>query len=98
MKTIFSLAILATLALTSCKKDYTCTCTTTVHRPAFVYAGMEVQEESTTTMPSSSTTIKDKKDEAKTKCESSNGTTSVPSSWAQYGAKPTTTTVACSTN
>jgi hypothetical protein len=98
MKTILSLAVLATLALTSCKKDYTCTCTTTVHQPAFNYGGMEVQEESTTTSTPVSSTIKDKKDDAKTKCESSNGTTSTASPWAQYGAQPTTTTVNCGVN
>lgn len=95
MKTIFSLAILATLALTSCKKDYTCACTTTVHQPEISWGGDVYQEESTTTTPSS-TTIKDKKDEAKTKCESMNGTTTTETSWSQAGmGDPTTTTVKC---
>lgn len=94
MKTIFSLAILGSLALTSCKKDYTCSCVATVHRPSFSYGGMEVQEESTTSS-NTTRTIKDKKDDAKTSCESGNGTSSVASPWAQYGAQPTTTTVAC---
>lgn len=95
MKTIFSLAVLATLALTSCKKDYTCACTTTVHQPEISWGGDVYQEESTTTTPSS-TTIKDKKDDAKTKCESMNGTTTTETSWSQSGfGDPTTTTVKC---
>nr|WP_294858997.1 hypothetical protein [uncultured Fluviicola sp.] len=94
MKTIFALALLGTLTLASCKKDYTCSCSVSVHQPAFDYGGMEVQPESTSST-SSSSTIKDKKDDAKTKCESANGTTSTASQWAAYGAEPTTTTTAC---
>lgn len=96
MKTIFSLAILATLALTSCKKDYTCGCTVTTHQPAFSYGGMDLQDEETSTVTSPDATIKDKKDDAKSKCESANGTTSTASPYASYGAQPTTTTTTCS--
>ncbi|WP_343637379.1 hypothetical protein [Fluviicola sp.] len=94
MKTIFSLAILATLALTSCKKEYTCACTVTVHQPEFSYQGQVYQEENTTTS-SSSTTIKDKKDDAKSTCEAGSAKTSTPSPYAQAGAEPTTTTTTC---
>ena len=65
MKKLSSVAIVAmfaALVLSSCKKDYTCSCTTTM-------VGL------IDTTFTSSGTINDKKDDAKSKCESSNGTT-----------------------
>ncbi len=50
---VAAFAVLGMVALSSCKKDYTCTCTTT-------FAG------STTT---TSTTLNGKKDDVKTACE-----------------------------
>ncbi len=53
MKKVLFLGVFAVLGLASCKKDYTCACTSTV-------LGV-----STTV----TTTIKDKKNDAKTTCE-----------------------------
>ena len=56
MKNLFILTVFALIALTSCKKDYTCTC----------YA----VEDGVTDMSSSvSTTIKDTKSKAKEACD-----------------------------
>lgn len=95
MKTTFSILLFAAITLVSCKKDYTCECTTTSHTPEFNFGGTIIQQESTSTS-SASSTINDKKDEAKSTCESQNGTTTIPSQYAQVGAEPTTVTVACS--
>ena len=93
MKTIFSLAILATLTLASCKKDYTCECTTTVTEPSFTYMGVTYQGETNT--GSSTRTIKDKEKDAKSSCEKGNASTSTPSAYASWGQGPTTTKVDC---
>jgi hypothetical protein len=53
MKNLFILTVFALTALTSCKKDYTCTCTATVF-------GVSA---------SSSTIINDTKSKAKDKCD-----------------------------
>jgi len=58
MKKILLVAAVACLAMTSCKKDYTCTCTATAN-------GQSV---------SGSTTIKDKKSKAKDSCEGKSST------------------------
>ena len=56
MKNLFILTVFALIALTSCKKDYTCTC--------------YVVEDGVTDMSSSvSTTIKDTKSKAKEACD-----------------------------
>jgi hypothetical protein len=62
MKKITLLAVAAlAITFTSCKKDYTCTCTTT-------YAGITA---------TSSTTLHDTKSNATTACEKSNASTTV---------------------
>lgn len=94
MKKTLLVAGVALLGLASCKKDYTCSCTSTVTVPEFQYQGFVVQTGSTTTS-SASTIINDKKSDAETNCTAQNATTSVPSSYAQQGAQPTTTSVTC---
>lgn len=94
MKKTLAIAFIGALTLVSCKKDYTCTCTSTTYTPEFSYGGSTYQDESTTTT-SSSSTINDKKDDAKASCESKNGSSSVASPWASFGAEPTTITVSC---
>ena len=56
MKKALLIAAVAGFVMTSCKKDYTCECTTTVG----------------TITSTSSTTINGKKDDVKTACEKSN--------------------------
>lgn len=95
MKKIFFIATVAILGLTSCKKDYTCECTTTITQPEFQYGGTVVQPASTQTA-SASATITDKKKDAEAKCEEGTKTTSTPSAYAQLGAQPTTASTKCS--
>ena len=97
MKKTLTIAFIGALTLVSCKKDYTCTCTTTTTQPTFVYQGVIVQNGSTTTA-SGSSTINDTKKEAKASCESQNGSSSVASPWASAGAEPTTVNVSCQIN
>ena len=63
MKRFFALATVsvALISLSSCKKDYTCECTTTIGGTVY---GTPV-----------TTTINDKKDEAKTACENGSSST-----------------------
>ncbi|PWH81371.1 hypothetical protein [Brumimicrobium oceani] len=56
-KVLFIGMLFGGLALTSCKKDYTCECTTTTNMEGIADTSF-------------SETINDKKDEAKEKCES----------------------------
>ena len=95
MKKILALAILGTLTLVSCKKDYSCTCTTTTTTPEFSFGGQIVQTASVTTA-SASTIINDKKDAAKTSCESGSVTSSVESQYAAAGAGATAIATVCS--
>ena len=70
------------LTMTSCKKDYTCECTFT----GKIYQnGVETNGQTTT---ASTATGKMKKDDAKTKCEQSNGT--IMSGTTQFGTSTTT--------
>ncbi|MFA7274086.1 MAG: hypothetical protein WC044_09460 [Crocinitomicaceae bacterium] len=94
MKKTLLIGTFALLAMTSCKKDYTCECTTTVTQPAFVFGGIQIQSASTT-KSTVSTTIKDKKDAAASKCASGTGTISTPSQYASAGATPTTAATVC---
>jgi len=64
MKKVLLVAFIAGLAMTSCKKAYTCECTVTTY--------VNGTANTTTT---SGTTDKMKKADAKTKCEGSNMTT-----------------------
>ncbi|PBQ34003.1 hypothetical protein CNR22_20215 [Sphingobacteriaceae bacterium] len=57
MRKVLLVAAVAMFAMTSCKKEYTCECTATVG------------QNGSTTSTTASTTIKDKKDDAKTTCE-----------------------------
>lgn len=70
MNKILLIAAVAFVSMTSCKKEYTCECKTT--STAYINGVTTVG----TPVVSSGNTEKMKKDEAKTKCESSNGTTS----------------------
>ncbi len=69
MKKVLLLAIIATaFGMTSCKKDYTCTCTTTVY-------DTDVTPNTILTGPiTTSTTIEDKKSDATTACEKETAT------------------------
>ena len=62
MKKLLLVAAVAGMALTSCKKDYTCECTTSTN-----VLGM-------TQSATASTTIKDTKSKAKEACEKGNST------------------------
>jgi hypothetical protein len=68
MKKVLLIAAVAGLAMTSCKKEYTCECTVKT-----------TANGQTTTATSSATSAKMKKSEAKDWCEKSNGTTTVGS-------------------
>jgi hypothetical protein len=84
MKKVLLVAAIACVSLTSCKKDYTCECNVTTKQDV-------LGQVTTTPSTTSGTTGKMKKDEAKTKCEQSNGTTSsgIP------GVAGSTITIAC---
>ncbi|MDI1353511.1 MAG: hypothetical protein PSX36_01245 [bacterium] len=84
MKKILFFAALASLTAVSCKKVYTCECTTT----SSITINGVVQ--SGTPATSSGETAKMKKDDAKTECEKNNGTTT--SGTSQNG---TSVTIAC---
>lgn len=58
MKKLLLVAAVAMFAMTSCKKDYTCECTSTVG------------QNGSTTSSTSTTTLKAKKADAKKACES----------------------------
>jgi hypothetical protein len=66
MKKALLLIAFSGLFFTSCKKEYTCECTVTTSG-----AGIP------TTSTSASSTIKDKKADAKTACENGNSTSTV---------------------
>jgi hypothetical protein len=73
-KTIFlSFAALAFFAA-SCKKEYTCDCTFTTTQTYTDSQGNELMDPQTSTMTDSSTSREKKKD-AESKCEGSNGDT-----------------------
>ncbi|MNK05501.1 hypothetical protein D3C87_233840 [compost metagenome] len=93
MKTLFSLATLAVLTLASCKKEYTCECKTTINEPGYSFMGSTYPPETTTS--SSSRSIRDKQDKAKTNCEEGSRVTSSASPYASMGQDSTTTTIAC---
>ena len=59
MKKVFAIVALATLGLASCKKDYTCACTT--------------KDGDGDTISSSSETITDHRSDAKAQCEENEG-------------------------
>lgn len=90
-----AIAIFGVLVLTSCKKDYNCTCTTVSTTPEFVFGGQTVQQGSTTSA-SGTTIITDTKSDAKTECESGSASATVASGYASFGAEPTTVTTTCS--
>ncbi len=72
MKKVVLIAAVAGMAMVSCKKKYTCECTTTVK----TYSNGQTS----TVGPNTSSNELDekmKKSDAKDKCESSNGTTAV---------------------
>ncbi len=80
--------------LASCKKDYTCECTTTVTTPAYTVAGVTLQEASSTSTVATMT-ITDKKDAATDKCEAGTKSFSTDSGLSQFGGEPTVTKVVC---
>ena len=82
MKKVLLLALVATsFGMTSCKKEYTCSCTTTVY-------DTDVTPNVVLTGPvSADAKIKDTKDKAKTACESGTKTTTD----ATLGIKSVTT-------
>lgn len=96
MKTFFSLAIPAAflLALTSCNKDYTCECTSTVTEPGVTYQGFTHPGSSSTS--TSTRTIKDKEGSAKSECEKGTDSTYTDSQYASLGQGQTSTIVTCS--
>lgn len=94
MKKTLLIVGVSLIGLASCKKDYTCACTTTVTVPEFEVDGSILQGGSTTTT-SGSTVLNGKKDEVKAKCESGSTSTSTPSVYASQGVGPTTTEVSC---
>lgn len=94
MKTILSLAVLATLALTSCKKNYTCDCITTKEYDGNFEEGVvyDFYYEPT----SSSRTIKEKKKaDAKTSCESGTNVSYETGYYESQGQQPTVVTTSC---
>jgi len=66
MKKSLLIAAVAGLALVSCKKDYTCECTTTSNMPGFV------------TQTTTSSTGKMKEADAESKCNEGDKTVTVP--------------------
>lgn len=72
-KLVLAVAALGLISLTSCKKEYTCKCTTFSNAPGFVAQTAEGKTE------------KLSKSDAKTKCES--GSTSVTIGGFTSGAK-----------
>lgn len=66
MKKILLIAAVAGFAMTSCKKDYTCECTTSSTAPGF------------TTVTASGTTGKMKKADAEAKCNEGDKTYTLP--------------------
>ncbi len=90
MKAIYFFAALS-LVFISCKKDYTCDCTYNTVQQMYDPSGNPYGP-SQTSETSASTTIRDKKDAAKTECEGNNGTVNQTSYNSGFTTEQTITT------
>jgi len=90
MKIIYLIGVFSVL-LISCKKDYTCDCTYNTDQQMYDPSGNPFGS-AQTAETSSSTTIHDKKDAAKTECEGNNGTVNQTTNAGGYTTEQTVTT------
>ena len=68
---------MAVISLSSCKKDYTCSCTVTTAQEAFVFGGVTISEASTTSA-TAITVINGKKKDVETSCTAGSSTVTNP--------------------
>jgi hypothetical protein len=94
MKAILFIPLVALLALASCKKMYTCECTTTKRKSSFEHYQI-IYDYSHPQVTVSSRIIKDKKDAAKSSCESGNSVSYEPGPEQQNGQGDTRISTTC---
>jgi len=94
VKVFLFIPLFGLLALASCKKKYTCECTTTKHYDSYVQNGV-MYDYLIPEVTTSTRTIKDKKDAAKSACESGNKVSYEPGPQEQNGQGPTEITTVC---
>ena len=84
------IALMAVISLSSCKKDYSCSCTVTTAQEAFVFGGVTISEASTTTA-TGITIINGKKKDVEASCTAGSSTVTNPG--GQTSGSTTITTV-----
>lgn len=94
MKIYLYILTLSLTALASCKKDYTCQCTTTSVEPAYSN-GSTVNTPGNTTISNSTNFVRDTKKKATASCEGNSQTYTYTSPYSSYGQGNTVTTIDC---